>query len=98
MAAERAGAVLQIALPHKCDRCINMKEALVEALSLCSTLGQDENRPLPLVGAKHILGKQLAEFSSARFDRSDLGGDPLTLREKGLVHAQILDRVRGNSM
>ena len=60
-------ARLQIAVPHKCDRCIDLKEALVEPLSLCSTLRQDEGGPLPLVGAKNILGKQLAEFSCSRF-------------------------------
>lgn len=50
-------ARLQIAVPHKCDRCIDLKEALVEPLSLCSTLRQDEGGPLPLVGAKNILGQ-----------------------------------------
>jgi len=58
-----------------------MMKAGIEPLSLCSTLGQDENCPFPLVTAKHILGKQLADFSSSRFDRSDIGGDPITLRE-----------------
>ena len=61
-------------------------EPLIEPLSLCSTLGQDKSGPLPLVGAKHILGKQLTEFSSSHLDGSDLGGDPVTLREQGLVH------------
>ncbi len=57
----------------------------MKPLSLYSTLGQDVSGPLPLVSAKHILDKQLAEFSSSRFNRSDLGGDPITLREQGLV-------------
>ena len=58
-----------------------MMEALVEPLSLCSTLGKDENGLLPLVSAKHILRKQPTKFSSSRFDRSDIGGDLITVRE-----------------
>ena len=87
---------LQIAVPHKCDRCIDVKKAFAKPLSLCSTLGQDVSGPLPLVSAKHILDKQLAEFSSSRFNRSDLGGDPITLQQ-GLVHASSLRCTEDNA-
>jgi hypothetical protein len=80
--------ILQITIPHKRDRCVEMMKAIVEPLSLCPTLSQDENGLFPIVAAKDFLGKQLADFSSARLDRSDVRGDPITLLMQVLyVHA-----------
>ena len=78
---------LQFTLPHKRDRRIDMKKAVIEPLALVATPGQDEDGTFPVVTAKNFLGKQLADFSSSRFDRANVGGDPITLREQGLVHA-----------
>ena len=89
---------LQITVPHKRDRCIDMKKAVIEPLVLFATPGQDEDGTFPVVTAKNFLGKQLADFSSSRFNRSDVGGDPITLREQGLVHRGALGCIRGNSM
>jgi hypothetical protein len=65
-----------------------VKQAIVEPLSLSPTLGQDPHSPFPLVTAKNFLGKQLADFSRARFDGSEGGGDPITLGKQGCyVHS-----------
>ena len=66
-----------------------MMERRVEPLALCSTFRKHAGGPLSLVSTERILGKQLAEYSSPRFDRSDLGGDPITLRKQGLVQCEV---------
>jgi hypothetical protein len=56
-----------------------MNNAVVEPLPLFSTLGQDEDRAVPVVIAKNLGSEQLTDFSSSRFDGSDAGRDPMTL-------------------
>ena len=85
---ERA-MILQITVPHERDCRIDMQKAVVKPLSLRSKLGQDTNGPFPIVATKHFLGKQLADCSRACLDRSDVSGDPITLREHGLFHAAL---------
>jgi len=58
-----------------------MMNAIIEPLALFATPCQDENGTFPFVTAKNFLGKQLTDFRGSRFDRSNVGGDPITLRE-----------------
>ena len=74
-----------------------MMQTLVEPLSLCSTLGEDKSRPLPLVGAKGVGRKQLAQPGSSSSDGGDFGGDPITFCKQGVVHAWSLRCTGDNS-
>jgi hypothetical protein len=65
-----------------------MNNAIIEPLSLFSTLGKDEGRAVPVVTVKNLISEQLADFSRSRFDGADVGGDPIALRVQVLyVHA-----------
>jgi hypothetical protein len=78
---------------------VDVKKAVVEPLPLFAALRQDEDGTLPVVTAKNLISEQLADFSSSRFDGSDAGRDPVTLRVQVLyVHAWALGCIRGSSM
>ena len=66
---------------------------VVEPLSHSSALGQDPHGPIPFLAAKNLPGKQLTDFSRARFKCSERGGKPLTFSKQGcFVHAFTLSR------
>ena len=81
-------ALLQFTVPHQRDRCINKIKAVIESLSLCSTLRQDADGPFPVVAATQFLGHQLTDFGSAPPERSYVSGNPVTLRKDGFFHAR----------
>ena len=45
--------ILQIAVPHERDRCIDLKKTVIEPLTLFATPGQHEDGTFPVVTVKN---------------------------------------------